>query len=87
MTTYADNAPALGMSRNPERQDAPVTPLDHHFVLATDLEPGDRIRDRGELRIIARVDPQQALRGLLMVHFDDGSHLGIPAHQHVTVWR
>lgn len=59
------------------------------FILPTDLRPGDRLRDHGRMRTIARVEYKRAPGpSIVLVVFSDGEDdLAIPPHQHVTVWR
>lgn len=83
--TYADSAliQALGMSRN--RPAAATPPLEYYNVLATDLKVGDLIRDRGELHTIDAIERDDPHRSLTVV-MEDGARLGMPLHQHITVW-
>lgn len=60
-------------------------------VLATDLRPGDQIRDRGMLRTISSIEGDPRLRDTVDVRFEriagkpDG--LGIVSTVTVTAWR
>lgn len=83
--TYADSAltRALGMSRN--RTAAATPPLEYYNVLATDLKVGDLIRDRGELHTVDEIERDDRMR-MLTVIMEDGGRLGMPLHQHITVW-
>lgn len=76
-------------------EQAPEPAPHPHPVLPAELAPGDMLRDLGRLRTVAHVSDGGAIADLLIVHFEyepvDGDdkhpHLGIPAHQPVTVWR
>jgi len=54
-------------------------------VLATDLRPGDWIRDRGAMHTIDDIEHDQRPYGCMVVIMEDGGRLGIPPHEHV--WR
>lgn len=84
MSTYADSTlTGLGMSRN--RPPAVTPSLGHHFVLATDLEIGQQIRDRGALHTIDEIHRSDRFNSVTII-MEDGGRLAMPLHQHVTVW-
>ena len=67
----------------------------HYYLTAGALAPGDWIRDRGRMRVIAHIEAAGIMGGLVMIYFerqdDDEAgqppHLAVPARQRVTVWR
>lgn len=68
--------------------DAPSKPeLNPYTVLAAELRPGDRIRDRGDLHRINAVRVEPLLDGSVAIVMDDGGTLTTEKKQTVTIWR
>lgn len=88
MTTQADNATALGMPPDGVEATAPAPcPLTHDYVLATNLRPGDQIRDRGALHTIDEVHHPARAGYCVTIVMEDRRSLGIAPQQPVSVWR
>lgn len=54
------------------------------------LVPGDRLRDHGQFRIVARVERPSALRDMVLVVFEPDAHgdtLGVAVRVRVVAWR
>lgn len=83
-TTQADSTAVLGMP--PDRVEPPAAGAPC-YVLATDLKPGDMIRDRGALHTIEQIDDDPRPQGCLTIIMEDGGRLGVPRHQHLYAWQ
>lgn len=57
------------------------------YVPAAELGPGDRIRDRGALRTVIKVELPTRPHGCVTVVMANGGELAVAPEQCVYVWR